>query len=106
VYGAIAKDVKERLATLADRRPVSQCFNYSFHLFISVLQDPYYPPKKHTYAWYLKRSRSIACLSELQPSPDLHYSQNPAASLDEEDVLNDGQLDSLDTDDYSMFLED
>ncbi|KIK54397.1 hypothetical protein GYMLUDRAFT_249545 [Collybiopsis luxurians FD-317 M1] len=50
VYGMVGRDVKERLAWLAVHR-----------------RDPYYPPKKHNFGWYLKRSRSIACLRELQP---------------------------------------
>ncbi|KAJ3777057.1 hypothetical protein FB446DRAFT_769339 [Lentinula raphanica] len=54
VYGIIGLDVKERLVTLTERR-----------------RDPYYPPKKHNLGWYLKRSRTIACLRELRPQPRL-----------------------------------
>ncbi|KAJ7727948.1 hypothetical protein B0H16DRAFT_1331305 [Mycena metata] len=53
VYGAVSKDVFERLAILEAHRP-----------------DPYYPPMKHDMGWYLKRSRSVASLRELRPLPE------------------------------------
>ncbi|KAG5643267.1 hypothetical protein DXG03_001277 [Asterophora parasitica] len=56
VYGHVTKDVKERLEKLAQHRP-----------------DPYSPPKEHTLGWYLKRSRSVACLRELRPLPGPKY---------------------------------
>ncbi|KAF5372047.1 hypothetical protein D9615_008074 [Tricholomella constricta] len=56
VYGVVTRDVKERLNALAEHRP-----------------DPYSPPKKHNLGWYLKRSRSVACLRELRPLPVLKY---------------------------------
>lgn len=34
------------------------------------LQDPYSPPKKHDLGWYLKRSRSVACIRELKAIED------------------------------------
>ncbi|KAJ3842625.1 hypothetical protein F5878DRAFT_722084 [Lentinula raphanica] len=54
VYGMIGSNVKERLVTLTERR-----------------RDPYYLPKKHNLGWYLKRSRTIACLREFRPQPRL-----------------------------------
>ncbi|KAJ3780805.1 hypothetical protein GGU10DRAFT_391037 [Lentinula aff. detonsa] len=54
VYGMVGPDVKDRLATLGEHR-----------------RDPYHPPKKHHLGWYLKRSRSVACLRELQPKSTL-----------------------------------
>ncbi|KAE9391938.1 hypothetical protein BT96DRAFT_1023808 [Gymnopus androsaceus JB14] len=52
VYGGIEREVRETLSMLAERR-----------------RDPYYPAKKHNLGWYLKRSRSVGCLRELQPKP-------------------------------------
>ncbi|EDR04915.1 uncharacterized protein LACBIDRAFT_303794 [Laccaria bicolor S238N-H82] len=52
VYNAVGREVKDRLNYLAAHRP-----------------DPYYPRKKHDLGWYLKHSRSVACLRELMPIP-------------------------------------
>ncbi|KAF9268372.1 hypothetical protein L218DRAFT_612458 [Marasmius fiardii PR-910] len=50
IFGMVGDDVKEHLSTLCQHR-----------------KDPYYPPKKHSLGWYLKRSRSVACIRELKP---------------------------------------
>ncbi|KAF9563349.1 hypothetical protein CPC08DRAFT_816644 [Agrocybe pediades] len=55
VFGVVARDVKDRLMYIVQRRP-----------------DPYFPPHKHNWSWYLKRSRSAACLRELKPRAPLH----------------------------------
>ncbi|PPQ83648.1 hypothetical protein CVT25_006254 [Psilocybe cyanescens] len=52
VFGVVARDVKERLQYIVERRP-----------------DPFFPPQKHDWSWYLKRSRSVACLLELKTRP-------------------------------------
>jgi hypothetical protein len=35
-----------------------------------MIQDPYFPPKKHDLGWCLKRSRSVACIRELKAIED------------------------------------
>lgn len=35
-----------------------------------MIQDPYFPPKKHDLGWYLKRSRSVGCIRELKALED------------------------------------
>ncbi|KAJ7122913.1 hypothetical protein C8R44DRAFT_852693 [Mycena epipterygia] len=58
VYGDVEKELLERLRALETHRP-----------------DPYHPPMKHDVGWYLKRSRSAACLRELRalPEPTLQF---------------------------------
>lgn len=65
----IARDVRDRLAMLAEHRRVSHIFFDAYLVIDWHVQDPYYPAKKHNLGWYLKRSRSAACLRELQPKP-------------------------------------
>ncbi|TFK43065.1 hypothetical protein BDQ12DRAFT_674326 [Crucibulum laeve] len=60
-YGKIRQEVKDHLVYIAQRR-----------------SDPYHPPKKHTLAWHLKRSRSVSCLRELCPLPALEAALHPA----------------------------
>ncbi|KAF8164827.1 hypothetical protein B0H34DRAFT_213982 [Crassisporium funariophilum] len=55
-YGLVAREVKERLSYIAEYRP-----------------DPFIPPRKHDLGWYLKRSRSIGCLREMQPTLDIEF---------------------------------
>ncbi|KAK1220257.1 hypothetical protein PQX77_016993 [Marasmius sp. AFHP31] len=52
VLGMVGDDVKDHLAAIAEHR-----------------KDPFYPTKKHGLGWYLKRSRSLASLRELKPTP-------------------------------------
>jgi hypothetical protein len=42
--------------------PVNKCYR---------VQDPYFPPMKHSRGWHLKRSRSVGCLREVCPIPEL-----------------------------------
>ncbi|KAG5634688.1 hypothetical protein H0H81_001093 [Sphagnurus paluster] len=73
VYGAVAREVKYRLKTLAQHRP-----------------DPYCPPKKHNLGWYLKRSRSVACLRELRPTTTPpQYEPDDVDSIPPEDAYSD-----------------
>jgi hypothetical protein len=51
------------------------------------IQDPYLPPMKHNLAWYLKRSRSVACLRELR-------------SLARTNLDEDRQFAALESDNY------
>ncbi|KAJ7163810.1 hypothetical protein C8R43DRAFT_1168403 [Mycena crocata] len=53
VYGYVEKEVFERFRMLEAHRP-----------------DPYCPPQKHDIGWYLKRSRSVACIRELRTLPE------------------------------------
>ncbi|KAF9464273.1 hypothetical protein BDZ94DRAFT_1308053 [Collybia nuda] len=85
VYGLIAREVKERLETITERRP-----------------DPYYPPKKHNRAWYLKRSRSIGSLRELQPVPGHQRSGRDHIQVTN---FNEPAIEA-DDDDCFVFLED
>jgi hypothetical protein len=67
-YGRNTRDVLERLVIIAENRPVGALRFFSSHK-LTLVQDPYFPPVKHNLAWYLKRSRSVACLRELRPLP-------------------------------------
>lgn len=67
-------------------------------------QDPYYPAKKHNRAWYLKRSRSVGSLRELQYVPGhqrLSRDQKQANFNEEDELAMESEID-----DYSVFLED
>ncbi|KDR74379.1 hypothetical protein GALMADRAFT_141424 [Galerina marginata CBS 339.88] len=59
VFGVVARDVKERLQFIIERRP-----------------DPFRPSGQHHGGWYLKRSRSLACLRELEPRGSITGSEN------------------------------
>ncbi|KAL1747749.1 hypothetical protein HDZ31DRAFT_31207 [Schizophyllum fasciatum] len=48
-HGPLRRDWEQRLALVMKLRP-----------------DPYHPPQRHTDSWYLKRTRSLSCLAELQ----------------------------------------
>ena len=72
MYNAVGREVKERLNYLAAHRPVRfplSPLTCSLRTF-DCEKDPYYPRKKHDLGWYLKRSRSVACLRELMPIPE------------------------------------
>ncbi|GLB33288.1 hypothetical protein LshimejAT787_0101720 [Lyophyllum shimeji] len=86
VYGVVGEDVKERLSTLARHRP-----------------DPHSPPKKHGLGWYLKRSRSVACLRELRPLPELRLRLEPR-NYEMDD--NDTPPEELALDEYPLSLAD
>ncbi|KAF8966506.1 hypothetical protein BDZ97DRAFT_1808194 [Flammula alnicola] len=58
-YGVVARDIKERLQYITERRP-----------------DPFFPPKRHHWGWYLKRSRSLGCLRELKPNEVVTADEN------------------------------
>ena len=39
-------------------------------MLLIMIQDLYFPPKKHDLGWYLKRSRSVGCIRELKAVED------------------------------------
>ncbi|RDB15664.1 hypothetical protein Hypma_003987 [Hypsizygus marmoreus] len=64
VYGVVARDLKDRLVMLTEYR-----------------SDPYSPAKKHNLGWYLKRSRSVACLRELCALPEPRQNKSPSVQV-------------------------
>jgi len=71
VYGIVAREVKERLNYITVHCPVStSSTQIATRLCGFIIQDPYFPPKKHDLAWYLKRSRSVGCIRELKAIED------------------------------------
>ena len=44
-----------------------------------MIQDTYFPPKKHDLGWYLKRSRSVGCIRELKAIEDGTRAENKIA---------------------------
>ena len=53
-------------------------FASSFMRFF-MIQDTYFPPKKHDLGWYLKRSRSVGCIRELKAIEDGTRAENKIA---------------------------
>ena len=63
--------MKERLDYITAHCPVSTTNKHiAARLCSFIIQDPYFPPKKHGLGWYLKRSRSVACIRELKAIED------------------------------------
>ena len=75
--------MKERLNYIAAHCPVSNHINE--HICQTrlcgffMIQDPYFPPKKHDLGWYLKRSRSVGCIRELKAIEDSTRAENRIA---------------------------
>lgn len=75
-----------------------------YALIVCGKQDPYIPAQKHNFGWYLKRSRSTACLRELQPLPPPHHSRYNHANVSDTldfDYFYD-EISGLDIDDSSV----